>query len=67
MATHGTNIRARSAGDKRIVHGPDTAMERELAADRDSGADRIVRLPTPAKPSLVQRPRHVGRKATTCR
>ena len=67
MATHKADIRARSAGDKRIVVGPDTDMERELASDRDTGADHIVRLPNPSRPALSRTMKAAGRKATTCR
>ena len=67
MATHRGDIRARSAGDKRVVVSPDTDMERELARDRDSGEDRIVRLPNPSRPALSRTMKAAGRKATTCR
>ena len=67
MAKHGTDMRARSAGDKRIVVSPDNDMERELAHDRDTGEDRIVRLPNSSRPALARSMKAAGRKATTCR
>ena len=67
MATHGASMRARSAGDKRVMLSPDTEMERELAHDRDTGEDRIVRLPNPSRPALSRARKAAGRKATTCR
>lgn len=67
MATHGTNMRARSAGDKHVTLSPDTEMARELARDRDRGEDRIVRLPNPSRAALSHSRKAAGRKAATCR
>lgn len=67
MATQGANMRLRSAGDKRVTVSPDTAMERELAHDRETGEDRIVRAPSPAKPALSRSMKAGGRKAMACR
>ena len=67
MATHGTNMRARSAGDKRVTISSDNDMERELLHDRMTGDDKIVRLPNPSRPALSRSMKSAGRKALTCR
>ncbi len=67
MASHGTDMRARSAGDKHVTLSPDTDMARELAADRLSGEDHIVRLPNPSRPALSKSVRSAGRKVASCR
>lgn len=58
---------ATSAGEKHATISPDTEMARELAQDRASGADRIVRLPNPSRPSSSRSTKGAGRKVATCR
>ncbi len=67
MATKGTDMHARSAGEKHVTVSPDTEMARELAQDRASGEDRIPRLPNPSRPARSRPTQGAGRKAVSCR
>lgn len=59
--------KARSGGATGVTVGPETTMERELAADKATGQDRIARLPTPAHSTVARVPKSAGRKVQACR